>query len=300
MKSGILGKFILALLLALFTGVTQAQTTSYANTGGTGNRTSLIAITVSSSASGFWASPPFSNIVDGSGISNSSMYPGMPLDNTAAWLQFDFGSGSSQCIQQVHFNFGSPGTGSIGSWQWYGSNDGFTFSPAGSVFSMSVSGSSVVITDNSMSANTSGFRYYRLTGTGGASTTGNNGFWRTDFKLVAWPASTWTDPGSTNVKSGTTYQTLAITASGTTATTQTGSLSGGTSGAVIKFTGDATTISSGTLTLTGSNAMLTGGGTAGVLFGGTVWSGSNLVVGSGTGNIGGTKITPSFYPHYPR
>jgi hypothetical protein len=73
-------------------------------------------------------------------------------------------------------------------------------------------------------------------------------------------------------------------------------------GPTVLLSGSSSGISSGTLNLAGVTSLISTSGSSysGTLYGGTVYAGSNIVVGSGTAEIGTTVIVPSFWPHWSR
>ena len=130
-------------------------TTSYGNTGGVGNRSSLITVTSNISI----LSGSVATLVDGS-LSN-----GLWPNNQGAsgkYFRFDYGAGASKVINEARLSLNGPTT--LGTWKWQGSNDGTNWSDIGSSFSMD-GVDPVVMT--SMAGNTTGYRYYQLLGLSG-------------------------------------------------------------------------------------------------------------------------------------
>lgn len=133
--------------------------TSYSNPGGSGDRRSIITVTPSSLLiEGTGA--PYDAWIDGSTTDNVDWWD--QADNTGRTLQFDFGSGASKVIDEVkYYQETSAGQGN---WKWQGSNDAAAWTDIGSSFAL---GGTTTQTITAMSGNTTGYRYYRIIGTGG-------------------------------------------------------------------------------------------------------------------------------------
>lgn len=148
---------------------TPGSSPSYANSGGTGNRTG--SITASTTLSLGTGSAPL--LVDGSMAGPPSGFdPSNSQSVSGLYVRFDFGSGQSKVINEAKY-YGSSSTAE-GTWKWQGSNDASSWTDIGTSFTLSdaTAGSGSVI--GNMSGNTAGYRYYQLLGvsgtTGGAST----------------------------------------------------------------------------------------------------------------------------------
>jgi hypothetical protein len=153
--------------------LTSASTpvTSYANTGGTGNRTGIITATKSAGLTDFNPTA----LIDGN-MSNTNYWQSVSAANQ--YLLFDFGTG--KIIDEALWTQQNPM--SHGTWKWQGSYDGTNFTDIGATFTLG--GGVSVQTQTSLSSNTTAFRYYRLFGVGGTT---NNGWYirELEFKIAA-------------------------------------------------------------------------------------------------------------------
>lgn len=136
---------------------------AYTNTGGQGDRVtgSVVAVTASS---GLLVSAA-SRLVDG-----STTYPGNAtafnaISVAGAWLLFDFGLATAKVITEATWAQSSA-TFSHGTWQWQGSNDATGFTNIGASFTLGGATAQVIST---LSANQTGWRYYRLLGVSGTA-----------------------------------------------------------------------------------------------------------------------------------
>lgn len=94
-----------------------APSTSYANAGGTGNRTGSITATTGGS---WFAVPNASYTVDGANTGGAGVMPYSGGSVAGAYLRYDFGSAKYVSEIKEYFNAaGSSGT----QWKWQGSND---------------------------------------------------------------------------------------------------------------------------------------------------------------------------------
>lgn len=160
-------------------------TPSYANTGGTGDRSAIITV-VDSSTTG-------SSIVGGSGGSQSwvnnaalatgqSFFNGATGDGSQYWIRFDFLVGHSALITESKFYQGD--ATSQGTWKWQGSN---VASPNTTTDWTDIGGNFTLVTaatttSTSMSANATYYRYYRLLFMSG-TTSGGPWTFQMEFKL---------------------------------------------------------------------------------------------------------------------
>lgn len=152
---------------------TSAVATSYANTGGTGNRTSIITVSQSSSNRPDGNSSNVVYLVNGANT-NTNYFPNSCPDGE--WLKFDFGSG--KVITALKFIQSS--VTSQGTWQLEGSNDNSTWASVGSTFTLG----SPEEASSAFSLNSTYYRYYRLKKTGG-STNGGPYIYEVEFKISA-------------------------------------------------------------------------------------------------------------------
>jgi hypothetical protein len=133
-----------------------AISTSYANPGGTGDRTATITVTTDLSVTGL----P-SVLVNG-----NKNETGFYFNNQATagkYLRFDFGVAASRVIQEAKF-YQVVANPSQGTWQWQGSNDASAWTAIGASFAL---GSVLTQTITELSVNTTGYRYYQLFGVSG-------------------------------------------------------------------------------------------------------------------------------------
>lgn len=150
-------------------------TPSYANTGGTGDRRSIITITTSG---GLAFGGLTSKLLDGNDGSTADdfFFGGMTLDGSQ-WMQYDFGSGHSGQITEItkidDNSFGN------GTWEFQYSDDASTWTTLGSSYDYG-GASPYVIT--APSGNTTFHRYYREHGLSG-NTAGIPGYQQIKFKL---------------------------------------------------------------------------------------------------------------------
>lgn len=135
--------------------------TDYANSGGTGNRTSTITVTATNLTAG--AGTP-SQTVDGS-LSNAYWWTAV-AGNGTAWLTFDFGSGNSKIIDQ--FRLFQDSSSSHGVWRWEGSPDNATWTQCGLDFTLA--GSTAPLA--TIVPNATAYRYYRLRHMSGTRSSG--------------------------------------------------------------------------------------------------------------------------------
>ena len=145
--------------------------TSYANAGGSGDRTASISV-ASNIAVG-----TLSQLVNGNTI-NSSVY----ITGTVAgkYISFDFGTGASRIITEAKFYQG--GTQSHGTWAWQGSNDGAAWTGIGANFAL---GGSATQTLTTLGVNSTGYRYYRIFGISG---TASSAPWIYEFEFKINPS----------------------------------------------------------------------------------------------------------------
>lgn len=128
----------------------------------TGDRTASITV----ATSGFTVdSGTVNNLVDGAIAADAASaiaWSCSGLDNTGAYIRFDFGVGASVKINEAKFY--QSGTQSHGNWKWQGSNDASAWTDIGAGLTL---GGATTQTMTELSGNTTGYRYYQLIGTGG-------------------------------------------------------------------------------------------------------------------------------------
>lgn len=146
-----------------------AADTSYANEGGTGNRTSIITVTASSGV--FWTGS-VSTLVDGA---NAQTLLSAGNDITGKYIQFDFGSGNSKIIDELYWN--DSGWSHTAVFSWQGSDNGSDWTTLGSGYRLTYTGIAI------LPQNGTGYRYYRLYGESGIIH-GNPYIYEVEFKIV--------------------------------------------------------------------------------------------------------------------
>lgn len=135
-------------------------TTSYENSGGSGDRSALIVV---SNSDGLFY-PGFadsSKLVDGVDTGNITAF-----NNVSAvghWIKFDFGVGASKIIDEATWY--QEGSYNEGVWKWQGSDDDSEWFDIGSSFTLGGSSAQV---QTELSENTTGYRYYQLVAVSGS------------------------------------------------------------------------------------------------------------------------------------
>lgn len=141
-----------------------ASATSYDKAGGKGNRSASITGSYSGLVGGCgsnYAQP----LVDGSFVNGCSTAAAWGGANTAGILTFDFGVGASKIIDE--FSWYQDVNATHGTWKISGSNDNSSYTDLGTGITLGVTsgfGSAAFAFTN-----TTGYRYYRLTQTGGTT-----------------------------------------------------------------------------------------------------------------------------------
>ncbi|MES2596386.1 MAG: hypothetical protein V4662_13660 [Verrucomicrobiota bacterium] len=143
--------------------------TSYANAGGTGNRSGIISIATSGSA--FVGTVGV--MIDGSLASTGFYFGG--AGTAGDYISFDFGS--DKIIDEVRWTNNAPFEHGV--WKLQGSADNSSYSDLGASFTL---GSTSTATSTHPVSNTSGFRYYRLTKVSGANS-GSPWLYEIEFKI---------------------------------------------------------------------------------------------------------------------
>lgn len=165
---------ILVFLLLLFGGQQMQQgivgtngtvplpATSYANFGGTGDRTASIVVTntVNLNTTVYW-------LINGA-FSNTLFFGGQSLTG-AEYIRFNFSTVRSGHAYITEAKWTQSGASAQGTWQWQGSNDGTTWTNIGSTFTL---GSTNPQTMTTLNGNLSFYAYYQMLGVGSGT---NNG-----------------------------------------------------------------------------------------------------------------------------
>jgi hypothetical protein len=132
-----------------------ASSTSYSNTGGTGDRTASITL---SQTSGLFNSATLSVFVDGLSANNNYVPNGTGFQGKS--VTFDFGVGASKVIDEIRLVMA--GAEEQGTWQVSASNNGTDFTNLGSAKTWPRIATRVI-----SFFNLTGYRYYRMTGVSG-------------------------------------------------------------------------------------------------------------------------------------
>jgi hypothetical protein len=132
-------------------------TTSYANAGGTGDRSKYIAVNLSSGVAGSSVTASPHQFVNG----NSADGGWLSFTASGEWFQFDFGY--EHAIDEVKWIQST--TASHGTWKWQASNDASSWTDIGSSFTL---GGATTQTQTAMAGNVTSYRYYRLLGISGS------------------------------------------------------------------------------------------------------------------------------------
>lgn len=144
--------------------VRPADTTDYANAGGTGDRTSVITAT---NTSGLFTSGSASLLVNGViATSGSDLWFGG--DVTGKEIRFDFATG--KIIDEARLY--TRGLGSnLGTWKWQGSGDASSWTDIGSNFTIVTKHADANSPDflRQLRGNIAGYRYYRMLGVSGVA-----------------------------------------------------------------------------------------------------------------------------------
>lgn len=131
------------------------MTTSYANSGGTGDRTALITVTTDATL----GSGPgtASNLVDGAKANNTNDSAWWDSGQSGRRLTFYF-NGNSKIIDEAKWYQNGPAA--HGTWKWQVSDDGSSWVDKSASFTLNAGGAGDVIGD--LSANTTGYKYYSI------------------------------------------------------------------------------------------------------------------------------------------
>ncbi len=144
------------------TNLVGAGTPAYGNAGGTGNRVGTIAV-----SSNIVFEPGYDiyeNLIDGDKAGQNLFFQ-VPQNASGLELRFDFGT--KKVITEAKFYQDT--TDTHGTWKWQGSDDAVTWADIGSAFTL---GGALVQTQTELAGNATGYRLYRILGTGGAVSDG--------------------------------------------------------------------------------------------------------------------------------
>jgi hypothetical protein len=151
--------------------------TSYANTGGTGNRTGIISVSATIGTD----TGAIANLVDGSyaAASTNAWAAANGASVAGTYIRFDFGS--AVVINEAKW-YQNAAVG-LGTWKWQGSNDASTWTDIGTSFTL---GGATTQTQTSLNANVTSYRFYQLLGVSGTSA---NTAWNTEIEFKIGTAS---------------------------------------------------------------------------------------------------------------
>lgn len=156
---------------------TYASSTSYSNTGGTGNRTSSITVTDPDTI--FTGTGPLSELVNGANEDDLYVASGTGFQTKS--VVFDFGAGNTKIIDEIKLYV--PSAKDQATWQVAGSANGSSWTNIGSAKTFPLVGVSRIISFFNLTA----YRYYRITGDSG---TVDQDYWReVDFRTLDGPAA---------------------------------------------------------------------------------------------------------------
>jgi hypothetical protein len=145
---------------------------SYDNEGGTGDRRSIITVSVSSS---YFQQEDTPHLVDGSLTDANNEFDWVAV--SGKYIRFDFGSGKSKLITEAKFYQETNVDQSVYNWQ--GSNNATDWTNIGNNFNL---GGATTQTITELSGNTNGYRYYQLLGVSGM-TNSNPYIYEFEFKI---------------------------------------------------------------------------------------------------------------------
>ena len=149
--------------------------TSYANTGGTGDRRSIITMSNSGIIAG---TPPYNGFINGNTADNVDYFTGGALSGSV-YVRWDFGSGNAQIIKQAKFYHSNQDTHGV--WKWQGSNDASSWTDIGHQFVLGGYTGQII---TALSCNATAYRYYQIVGVSG-STSGSPWVHEFEFMLAA-------------------------------------------------------------------------------------------------------------------
>lgn len=151
-------------------GISAPPVTSYANSGGTGNRTSIITVTTGDLS---YQGGTLPELVDGA-FANTLYWNNQSV--VGIKLIFDFGT--PRIIDEAKFYQDISST--QGTWQWAGTQDGINFTLIGSAFVLGGSAYPTAQVITELNGNTTAYRYYYLSGVSGNA---SNAAWTYEFEF---------------------------------------------------------------------------------------------------------------------
>jgi hypothetical protein len=148
--------------------------TSYANTGGTGDRSAFIFVAATGLAPSMIGGGGESAWVDSNFSNGQGFFSDGSVDSSSS-LRFDFGS--AVLIDEAKYY--QQNTTAQGTWKWQGSNDASSWTGIGSSFAL---GGVATQTITALAGNTTSYRYYRILGVSGTSSS-NPWVYEMEFKI---------------------------------------------------------------------------------------------------------------------
>jgi hypothetical protein len=137
------------------------MTQSYANAGGTGDRTGVISVTTTA----ILGNGTINNLVDGSQVADANGSVWWSQNQSGREVRFDFFMfGAPRCITEVTWYQDIIAV--HGNWKWQGSNDGSAWTDIGAEFTLGTPATQVITT---LSGNTNFWRFYRILQTVGST-----------------------------------------------------------------------------------------------------------------------------------
>ena len=107
------------------------MTQSYANVGGTGNRTGVVGVSTTAALGG----GTIDRLVDGSQVSGAATAVWWSQNQSLREVRFDFFAfGAPRCITEVTWYQDISAV--HGNWKWQGSNDGVNWTDIGAAFTL--------------------------------------------------------------------------------------------------------------------------------------------------------------------
>lgn len=190
---------------------------SYSNHAGSGVRCAYVVVTKSS---GLFTGPEW-HLLDGDTTSNNQFFFNSVSLGSSVFIQFDFKT--SRIVDEAKWY--QENTTSHGTWKWQGSNDIVTptWTDIGSSFTL---GGSATQTQTQLNGNTTPYRYYRLLGVSGSTST-NPWLYEIEFQIdseTAVAVSYANTGGEGNRSSGITTTTTQSLGAGSIGTLVNGNL----------------------------------------------------------------------------
>ena len=141
-------------------------TTSYANSGGTGNRTG--SITASASAGLMSGTGGLPVLIDGTATSGAVYFTGSFAVGPSVYMRYDFGT--ARLITEATWKQQSGTTHGV--WKWQGSADASTWTDIGSSFTLHANSFTETASTSrqlALNGNTTAYRYYQMVGVSGTT-----------------------------------------------------------------------------------------------------------------------------------